>query len=574
MQGFFDVERGPSRRRHPSRAEPAPVCVAVPLRACPARLPSEPACLLSDICDARSPPRIQGDIRCTQWRTRVHPTSVDNPTTGTRPQRASARISAHRLGPITSASIRRKTQSPRRLGQMIDPLNTRTASAPPEKTPDVEAADNGKRLVQRQASLNGSRPCVPSLSRAASLIIPLTYVIQPSVIDFPVTIYSQIYADVQHAHSSTTTHLDVCPQPRLCPTAAPDIPNGSLRPPHAARQPGTETTALACIKPLPVLQGNNDGANRRPWTMIPTTPAPSDFPGRTTSIRHSRYLSTGLCASLRAQPGDCILLPPVLQSDDEDADGLHRRAASEMRTPADHTSRPPRPRPRTWARSFCLTRTDALADVRTRQVYPPQTPHIARHPHRSGGDARVARSVPARSMLRPRVRILAFAPFAVWCVDGGLRLAAHAAVHAAIHRAIHRRGPADRAQPVWRLAETHRSQERRGGTRPPSQTIESSRRLGAQQNTSSRALQHVYSSERPSACPGSVPALCTMPPPPSSGLMCTPGPRPHEPRATVGGVADGARVRAQSPALGQDALPMPSRAPAAAAALLQMRLEV
>lgn len=168
---------------------------------------------------------------------------------------------------------------------MIDPLNTRTASAPPEKTPDVEAADNGKRLVQRQPSLNGSRPCVPSLSRAASLIIPLTYVVQPSVIDFPVTIYSQIYADVPHAHSSTTTHLDVCPQPRLRSIAAADIPNSSLRPPHAARQPGTETTALACIKPLPVLQGNNDGANRWPWTMIPTTPTPSDFPGRTTSIR-------------------------------------------------------------------------------------------------------------------------------------------------------------------------------------------------------------------------------------------------------------------------------------------------
>ncbi|OSX55757.1 hypothetical protein POSPLADRAFT_1063589, partial [Postia placenta MAD-698-R-SB12] len=168
-------------------------------------------------------------------------------------------------------------------------------------------------------------------------------------------------------------------------------------------------------------------------------------------------------------------------------------------------------------------------------------------------------------------------------------LTAHAAVHAAIHRAIHRRGPADRAQPVWRLAETYRSPERRSGTRPPSQTIESSRRLGAQQNTSSRALQHVYSSEstvaKPSASvcvswvcaralPVPTPALCTTPPPPSSGLMRTPGPQPHEPRATVGGVADGARVRAQSPALGQDVLPMLSRAPAAAAALLQMRIKV
>ncbi|OSX55752.1 hypothetical protein POSPLADRAFT_1063593, partial [Postia placenta MAD-698-R-SB12] len=120
-------------------------------------------------------------------------------------------------------------------------------------------------------------------------------------------------------------------------------------------------------------------------------------------------------------------------------------------------------------------------------------------------------------------------------------------------------------------------------------TIESSRRLGAQQNTSSRALQHVYSSEstvaKPSASvcmpqvcgralPVPTPALCTTPPPPSSGLMRTPGPRPHEPRATVGGVADGARVRAQSPALGQDVLPMPSRAPAAAAALLQMHIKV
>lgn len=50
----------------------------------------------------------------------------------------------------------------------------------------------------------------------------------------------------------------------------------------------------------------------------------------------------------------------------------------------------------------------------------------------------------------------------LWCVDGGLRLAAHAAVH--------RRSPADRAQPVWRLAETYHSPERRSGTRPPSQT--------------------------------------------------------------------------------------------------------
>ncbi|OSX57188.1 hypothetical protein POSPLADRAFT_1061888 [Postia placenta MAD-698-R-SB12] len=279
-----------SRRRHPSRAEPAPVCVAVPLRACPAHLPSEPACLLSDICDTRSLPRIQGDACCTQWRTRVHPTSVDNTTSGTQPQRASARISAHRLGhnherAAGQGSIRRKTQSPRRLGQMIDPLNTRTASAPPEKTPDVEAADNGKRLVQRQPSLNGSRPCHPLDDARALTIKSLTYVVQPTLIDFPVTIYSQIYAHVPHAHSSTTTHLDICPQPRLRSTAAADIPNSSLRPPHATRQPGTEMTALACIKPLPVLQGNNDGANRRPWTMIPTTPAPSDFPGRTTSIR-------------------------------------------------------------------------------------------------------------------------------------------------------------------------------------------------------------------------------------------------------------------------------------------------
>ncbi|OSX57182.1 hypothetical protein POSPLADRAFT_1061881 [Postia placenta MAD-698-R-SB12] len=484
-----------SRRRHPSRAEPAPVCVAVPLRACPARLPSEPACLLSDICDMRSLPRIQGDVRCTQWRTRVHPTSVDNPTTGTRPQRASARISAHRLGPITSASIRRKTWdlagNAQTLSSMIDPLNTRTASAPPEKTPDVEAADNGKRLVQRQASLNGSRPCDPLDNARALTITSLTYVVRPSVIDFPVTIYSQIYAHVPHAHSSTTTHLDVCPQPRLCPTAAADIPNSSLRPPHAARQPGTETTALACIKPLPVLQGNNDGANCRFHNASAVR------------LPRTRNINTTPPASPPAYLG-AVILP--------DADGRPRRRAHPPRLPA-------------------------------------ASPHIARHPQRSGSDARVARSVPARSMLRPRVRILAFAPFA------------------------------DAPQPG---AEGRH-------TAAVADTIESSRRLGAQQNTSSRALQHVYSSEstvaKPSASvcvswvcaralPVPTPALCTTPPPPSSGLMRTPGPRPHEPRATVGGVADGARVRAQSPALGQDALPMPSRAPAAAAALLQMRLEV
>ncbi|OSX57187.1 hypothetical protein POSPLADRAFT_1061887 [Postia placenta MAD-698-R-SB12] len=334
-----------------------------------------------------------------------------------------------------------------------------------------------------------------------------------------------------------------------------------------------------------------------------------------------------------------------------------------------HDGSPPRPRPRTWARSFCLTRTDALADVRTRHVYPPQAPtspvtliapvatpasHAAsprnrccaracasshlRHSRACHRDPRDP-ACPDRHLGSSRMCTTRRAPHDTPCPSRRARAglpSSRDAPHELPARAAAARVPlldsgggehldtggADGARPsintsqAGEPAHTARASATRARnqvallpqcrvitagqdvpqpgaeerhTAAVADTIESSRRLGAQQNTSSRALQHVYSSEstiaKPSASvcvpwvcaralPVPTPALCTTPPPPSSGLMRTPGPQPHEPRATVGGVADGARVRAQSPALGQDALPIPSRAPAAAAALLQMHIKV
>ncbi|OSX57192.1 hypothetical protein POSPLADRAFT_1061892 [Postia placenta MAD-698-R-SB12] len=488
------------------------------------------------------------------------------------PRRASAHTD---LGTTTSAPLDRAASDARRgiagnaqtLSSMIDPLNTRTASAPPEKTPDVEAADNGKRLVQRQPSLNGSRPCVPSLSRAASLIIPLTRLPPTEAALNRRRRYSKQLATPSARRTPAWNRDD---GPRLHQTAAGASGQQRWRKSLAVDDDSHNADAVRLPRTHNINTTARDVARARRFRPAPPPykrhPSRATIASRNThthtaralltvprsrSARSSRYLSTGLCASLRAQPGDCILLPPVLQSGDEDADGLHRRAARRdvIRTPRDaNTCRshiamrtcdttfwPPPASPPAYLGAVILPDADGRP---RRRAHPPRlpaaSPHIARHPHRSGGDARVARSVPARSMLRPRVRILAFAPFA------------------------------DVPQPG--------AEERH--TAAVADTIELSRRLGAQQNTSSRALQHVYSSERPSACPGSVPALCTTPPPPSSGLMRTPGPQPHKPRATVGGVADGARARAQSPALGQDALPIPSRAPAAAAALLQMHIKV
>lgn len=91
-------------------------------------------------------------------------------------------------------------------------------------------------------------------------------------------------------HPAWYPHPDNQTSRRLPPTATASNrrhPYLSQLATPAARQPRIETTTPggACVRPPPVLQSRDHGAHRpdpRPCTIVPTTPAPSHFPGRTT----------------------------------------------------------------------------------------------------------------------------------------------------------------------------------------------------------------------------------------------------------------------------------------------------